>query len=309
MPAWPDGKRFAFTIVDDTDFATVENVAPVYDLLVEHGILTTKTVWPIAFSQQPLYGGETLEDPRYAAWVLELRDRGVEIALHGATDHPSLRGDVIRALDVFREVLGEDPRLHVNHFGQKEGMYWGDARLDGLARSGYRAINAVLRRSERYLGHVEGSPYFWGDVCKDRITYVRNFVYGEIDTLACDPLMPYHDPRRPHVNFWFSSSEAPEYPQFASLLRDENIDRLVAAGGACIVYTHLACGFARSGGVEPGFARIVERLASLPGWYVPASTLLDHLRSRPGWQATPDRSSLARLQRRWLAGKLRRGRK
>src|SRR5271165_313130 len=37
-PAWPQGKRFAFTIVDDTDRSTVENVGPVYDFLLELGL-------------------------------------------------------------------------------------------------------------------------------------------------------------------------------------------------------------------------------------------------------------------------------
>lgn len=30
---WPDGKAFAFTIFDDTDFPTLDNVGPVYALL------------------------------------------------------------------------------------------------------------------------------------------------------------------------------------------------------------------------------------------------------------------------------------
>jgi len=41
--AWPNGKRFAFTIVDDTDWAAVERVKPVYDLLARLGLKTTKT--------------------------------------------------------------------------------------------------------------------------------------------------------------------------------------------------------------------------------------------------------------------------
>ena len=44
---FPQGKRFAFTIVDDTDVATVANVKPLYDLLHELGFRTTKTVWPL----------------------------------------------------------------------------------------------------------------------------------------------------------------------------------------------------------------------------------------------------------------------
>ena len=42
---WPQNKEFAFTIIDDTDFATKKNIKPVYDLLYDLGFLTTKTVW------------------------------------------------------------------------------------------------------------------------------------------------------------------------------------------------------------------------------------------------------------------------
>ena len=41
---WPHGKRFAFTVFDDTDSATLENVSPVYALLRDLGFRTTKSV-------------------------------------------------------------------------------------------------------------------------------------------------------------------------------------------------------------------------------------------------------------------------
>lgn len=44
---FPEQKRFAFSILDDTDDATVENVKPVYDTLMEYGFRTTKTAWPL----------------------------------------------------------------------------------------------------------------------------------------------------------------------------------------------------------------------------------------------------------------------
>lgn len=307
-PTWPEGKRFAFTIVDDTDAATVENVGPIYDLLYDCGILTTKTVWPLPFTRTPRYGGGTLADPDYAAWVLALRDRGFEIASHGATDHSSERPDTLLALDRFREVIGHDPRLHVNHRGQAEGIYWGETRLSGLPQLVYRAANAALRRDSHYYGHVAGSPYFWGDLCRERITYVRGFTFPTIDTLREDGLMPYHDRRRPFVRYWFSASEAPEGDSFCSLLGESNQDRLVSGGGACIVYTHFAYGFMEDGRLKPRFVHLVRRLAGLGGWFVPASTLLDHLRARPGWKEEPTPGQLARIQRRWLVHKLRHGR-
>ena len=40
---WPDGKDFAFTIFDDTDLATLDNVNEVYSLLSDYGLITTKS--------------------------------------------------------------------------------------------------------------------------------------------------------------------------------------------------------------------------------------------------------------------------
>ena len=42
---WPHNKKFAFTIVDDTDGAFLENIQPVYDCLSANSIKTTKTIW------------------------------------------------------------------------------------------------------------------------------------------------------------------------------------------------------------------------------------------------------------------------
>ena len=44
---FPGGARFAFTVMDDTDVATVDNVLPIYRLLESLGMRTTKTVWPV----------------------------------------------------------------------------------------------------------------------------------------------------------------------------------------------------------------------------------------------------------------------
>ncbi len=305
---WPDGKRFAFTIVDDTDGATVENVGPLYRHLYEREMLTTKTVWPLAPTREPLFPGSgTLQDDDYRAWILELKAQGFEIAFHGATDHTSPREDTLRALDLFRAVIGHDPVMHINHVGQGESMYWGAARLDGLPRQIYRAVNTVMRRDRSFGGHVPGTELFWGDLCSERTRYVRNFVFEEIDTLACDPQMPYHDDRRPYVPLWFSASSAPEYQAFCEMLSEDNQDRLEASGGACILYSHLAFGFMENGRLKPRFIELIDRLASKSGWFVPASTLLDHLAAQPGWRPEVDRRALGRMQRHWLLDRLRHG--
>jgi hypothetical protein len=305
---WPEGKQFAFTVIDDTDRSTVKNVGPIYQFLTDEGLRTTKTVWPLAPSQPPAYGGQTLEEPAYREWVRHLAVQGFEIAFHGATDHSSPRAAVIEALDRFRSALGQEPRMYVMHGPQKEALYWGEQRLDGPSRSLYRLRQQMAGRAEQFLGHVEDSPYFWGDICQAQITYVRNFVFRDVNTLRRDPIMPYHDPRRPYVPYWFSASEGGNIRSFCELLREENQDRLLSEGGACIAYTHFASGFTQDGRPDAGFVRLTRRLARLPGWFVPASTLLDHLKTQPGWSETADRNALGRMQWEWTFSKARHGR-
>ncbi len=59
---WPGGHKFAFSIFDDTDWATVENVKPVYDLLADLGMRTTKSVWMFRGEGSPKISGATCED-------------------------------------------------------------------------------------------------------------------------------------------------------------------------------------------------------------------------------------------------------
>ena len=88
---WPAGKDFAFTIFDDPDLDTVENVAGIYPFLDDLGLRTTKAVWPIRGSGTPKFCGATCEDEEYLKWVLRLKEKGFEIALHNVTYHTSTR--------------------------------------------------------------------------------------------------------------------------------------------------------------------------------------------------------------------------
>ena len=84
---FPEGKSFAFSIIDDTDGARTVDVRPVYDLLAEAGLRTTKTVWVLPSTDTSRWSntGESLQDSIYRAFVLDLRDAGFEIASHGAS--------------------------------------------------------------------------------------------------------------------------------------------------------------------------------------------------------------------------------
>ena len=131
---WPDGKEFAFTIFDDPDRDTVENVAAIYPFLGDIGLRTTKAVWPIRGNGTPKIGGATCEDEPYLKLILGLKEQGFEIALHNVTHHTSTREQTARGLETFRRLFGHDPYSMANHSGCDESIYWGSARLSGVQR-------------------------------------------------------------------------------------------------------------------------------------------------------------------------------
>lgn len=205
--SFPDGKRFAFTVIDDTDVATVANVKPIYDLFHELGMRTTKTVWPVRCPEGSRAFGksQTLEDDDYREFIVELRERGFEITWHGATMESSRRERTVAALDQFHRTVGGYPRIHVNHSHNRENIYWGSGRIDAPV---LRALFARFagRPAGYFLGHEQGSPYYWGDLCEQHVTYSRNLTFNEINLARVNPSMPYRDPARPLAPFWFSGS-------------------------------------------------------------------------------------------------------
>src|SRR5687768_18315262 len=104
IPRFPGGRRFAFTVIDDTDVATVENIRPVYRLLERLGMRTTKTVWPLSCPEgsRDFGDSETLDDPEYSEFVVDLARRGFEIASHGAKMESSTRERTLRGFDRMR---------------------------------------------------------------------------------------------------------------------------------------------------------------------------------------------------------------
>lgn len=299
---WPEGKDFAFTIFDDTDLSTLENVPYVYDFLTDHGFRTTKSVWPLRGEEEPYEGGMTCNDPQYLRWVRSLQAVGFEIAFHGATGYSALRDDIRRGFESFRELFGHDPITLTNHSRCRECIYWGSDRLSGLHRVIYD-LATLFRSRNRFRGHVAGDPHFWGDLCRQRVKYVRDFAYPEVNTLKACPVMPYHDPRRPYVNHWFASSEGAIVATFNRCLAEAAQDRLEDEGGACIMYTHFAFGFYEQGDLNTRFVSLMKRLGKKNGWFVPVRTLLDYLLDVRG-PHTITVQERRHLERRWLWSKL-----
>lgn len=305
--AWPGGHKFAFTVVDDTDWATVQNVRPVYDLLAGLGIKTTKTVWMVRGEAPPVNGGATCEEPEYVEWLLSLQRKGFEIALHNAAPCTSPKETTKRALARFPELFGGDGILFCNHTHCRENIYWGQARLSGWRRHLYN-LATHGRNRDISRGHVDGDPLFWGDLCQQRVRYVRNFVFDDLDVLAVCPEQPYHDPAKPYVNFWFTSADGGWVKSFLANFTPQKLKRLQEAGGLCIAYVHFARGFVENGKVHGEFRKRMEYLASLNGWFVPASQVLDYLRQGAGPRERiipPER--LRRLEGKWLLEKLFKG--
>ncbi|HWG35109.1 MAG TPA: hypothetical protein VN650_13140 [Gemmatimonadaceae bacterium] len=297
--SFPDGARFAFTVMDDTDVATVKNVEPIYRLLETLGMRTTKTVWSVRCEEgsPDFSASETLDDPQYLEFAVDLQKRGFEIAFHNATMESSTRERTIRALARFTDVFGTPPRVHANHSFNRENLYWGVDRIDSpVLRALYRAV--LRQPGDFYLGHRPGSPYWWGDLCAEQIEYVRNLSFADINIMRVNPSMPYRDPRRPLARWWFSASDAENADAFVELVSPANQSRLEAEGGVCIVATHFGKNFCVNGEVRADVSETLTQLARRRGWFVPVGTLLDHLRQFRRDSGLP-RREWQRMQWRW----------
>ncbi|MCG8582525.1 MAG: hypothetical protein MI866_21560 [Bacteroidales bacterium] len=300
---WPEGKTFAFTVFDDTDYTTLKNGPELYQFLYEQELLTTKSVWPIKGDLEPLVGGSTCEDPEYLEWIYKLKEQGFEIALHNVTYHTSKRMQINEGLETFKKYFGAYPNIHANHVGCMDSIYWGDERLSGFNKLLYN-LATRFRKSGKFKGTTHESNFFWGDLCQERIQYVRNFVYSDINTLKACPYMPYFDNRKPFVNNWFASSEGANCQSFCETISESNQDRLEEEGGCCIMYTHFGSnGFYENGHLNSEFKRLIKRISSKGGWYAPVSTILDYIQNQRGKYAISNKEH-RELERRWLMNKL-----
>jgi len=306
---WPNNKAFAFTVFDDTDNSTIENVKPVYDLLHQLNFRTTKSVW--VFDPRGRCTGQSLSDAGYLAWVKDIQSKGFEIGLHNVGDGDYLRKEIIDGIELFHQLLGVYPRIHTNHGCNPDNIYWYKDRFDwpyNILYSLYAKMFKNVRSDSD--GSNEQSPYFWGDVCKKHIHYIRNYACRNINTLSFNPSMPYIDVRKEAFsNRWFSSSDGQTVKEFCDLLRPESLEQLIAEQGACIVYTHFASGFVKADGqVDPLFRQRMEHLSTLNGFYEPASVVLDHLKSQQDTNQVYVRPSTSRWLRDRLIKKFRYGR-
>jgi hypothetical protein len=302
---FPGGARFAFTILDDTDDSTLENARPVYARLRELGFRTTKTVWPLECPEgsRNFFAADTLERPEYLEWVHELVGAGFELGLHGTTMESSRRERTQRGLDRIEREIGAVPRVYANHGFNRENLYWG---ADRFRTRWLRTLVSWLGAENRdfYGGQTPGSDFFWGDLCKQHVEYVRGFTSYHLNIERFDTNTPYRLADTPYVRFWFSTADAPDAETFKRRVTARALDQLEAEGGICILSTHLGKGFARDGRLDPEIDQILQRLAERNGWFVPVGAILDFMRSARGPNDTLSPSECRRLELRFCRLKL-----
>jgi len=294
--AWPDGKKFAFTIIDDTDYSSVANTKPVYELLIKCGISATKTVW--VYPSRDRDTGSCLLDKSYLKFIKYLMQEGIEIAVHNVGSGEFTRDEIKAGLEKFKELLGFYPRIQINHAADPDNIYWGYKRF-------VPPLSWFMWYKKSY-GEDPNSKYFWGDLNKEHVQYIRNRVFNGINTQKYDSKMPYRvSSTDKYSNYWFSSSDGHTVEEFNSLLKEKNINLLERDGGFCVVYTHFSYGFVdKNGQLDKQFEESILRLSSKNGWFVPAGRLLDFLLSIHGSNNYAPYLYLAKLDGIWFVHRI-----
>ncbi len=302
---WPDNKKFAFTIIDDTDKATIENIKPIYDFLYEKGIITTKTVWTHPSDDE--FKADTLVDDAYRAFIKEIADKGFEIGFHGAGSGDFNRDDILSSFNMIKELVGYYPKVHMNHAFNKNNIYWNDKRFTYPIGLLYRGGKKLLKMESAVTqGEMEDSPFFWGDIAKENVMYIRNRVFTGLDTLSYDKYMPYKEKNKEkYSNYWFSSSDGIDCHTALKLLSKKNIDKLEKGGGCAVVYVHFAYGFVNGEGkLNELFKERINYLSEKNGWFVPAGELLDFLKDKREDDVYLNALSAFALDARWMAERI-----
>ena len=237
---WPAPFRWAYAMTDDTDKSTLQSTRVVYEYCLERGIKPTRLLWThepsekcgVKNPEDPIPGA-SLEDPDYRAYCQDLYERGVTFGLHGASSGNSTRERTLAGFERFEEVFGRPPELFIAHMRNAENIYWGAERY---ANPVLRAIARALIIPATYHGDDESSPYYWADICRERIRYIRIYRTRSLNVLAKNPSMPFHDARFPDVRFWYSASG--QNLELLDRLTQPRLDLVAREDGLILHYTH-----------------------------------------------------------------------
>ena len=291
---FPKNKSFAFTIIDDTDDAFLENIKPIYDLLNEHNILITKTVWVYPPRDSKYSKGDCLQRGSYLNYINKIIKYGFEVGLHNVGSGKYFREEILKGLADFKQKLGFYPKIHVNHSYNKDNIYCGSKRFSFPINY---LVKFLYSHYDDFFGDDPNSSHFWGDLHKKHIKYSRNLEVDNVNTLKIVPLMPYVDPKYSQFsNYWYASTFAPNQWVFNKIINEKSIDKLESENGVCILYTHLGY-YVQDGIIDPGFVHMIKYISRKEnGWFAPVSEILDFLHLKKQKDNMSDKINILHLK-------------
>lgn len=272
---WPNGKKFAFTIIDDCDNDRLDVINSIYNFLDDINIKTTKNVW-IYPSRDTEMSGNCLLDQNYRECILNLKSLGYEIGIHGVGAGDFKKDEIADGFEIFKEIIGDYPNIHTNHKGNKDGIYVEFNRYSKLFNKIYK--NSKLKNIKSY-GDVYFSEYFWGNISKKYIKYIKDQEYNCTNIFKYDNYLPYVDrDRLEHSNYWFSCCDGYSYNKFNSIIDNRKIDQLIFERGLCIISTDFSRDFLDGNGeIGSTFRQNMEYISKRNGWFAPVTDILDYI--------------------------------
>ncbi len=147
-----------FVLTNDPDHGLLDNYRKIFRELNKRGIFVTTAVFCTlkddgsALSRH-CFKNETLclADEAYKNFMLELRDLGHEIALHGYSQVSDTRDEFQKSIDIFHRVFKEYPKIYIEHGGHPKSHSLGMCKKENL----------------KVEGSLPDSRYFVKDIIRD----------------------------------------------------------------------------------------------------------------------------------------------
>jgi hypothetical protein len=277
---YPDGRRFAFTVVHDADSAFSERLAPLFDVFDELGFRITASVFAFwadwarrgsiwsEWRQSSAFTAPIavpLCDPVERRFYQDLAARGHEVALHSPSDTSSTPADIVDAFELFKATFDHFPTVYTEHSSLSNKDAQSNEGSD--PRSPYYCRDLLLAYD----------PWIWVDG-EGALRDDEDGKYFEIPPTA--------SPLNLHANAQYGLMKAfvrtgrwsrGDADGFLETYSEENIDTIERDGGMALVYTHLDYGWLdpRTRRMRTDVEARLRYLAAKPGWFAPAGEILE----------------------------------
>jgi len=199
---------------------------------------------------------------------------------------------------VYHNVLGEYPRIYAPHAMNRENLYWGHQRFTFPF---FQLLYKIVSKEKHgyYKGHENGSDYYWGDIARKYLDYVRSFTYNTINLQKISNKIVYHNPYKPYAKNFFFTCDAENVEEFNALLNLRNQKILAEQKGICIISTHFGKGFMVKNGLNEQTKYLLSEMIKKNCWVAPVSVVLDYLKKNQT-NNSMNYIELVILELRWL---------